>query len=84
MEVYDIELIPLIIGLISLIKKTTLPKRYIPIFSIFIGILFSFIFSSGNWQKDILVGVYLGLSAMGLYSGSKTILKSETEKKVNL
>lgn len=58
MEVYDIEVVPLIVGLISLIKKTTLPKRYIPIISIFIGILV-FILALTLTTKFFLIVLYI-------------------------
>ncbi|GKV65775.1 MULTISPECIES: hypothetical protein [Sporosarcina] len=76
MEVTDIVLIPVIIGLIELLKLYGLPKKLMPILSLALGIgggifyLFPY-----DWKSGILGGIIMGLSASGLYSGSKTIVK---------
>lgn len=76
MEITDIVLIPVIIGLIEVLKVYGLPKKLMPIFSLIFGIgggmLYLF---PQDWKSGILAGIIMGLSASGLYSGSKTIVR---------
>ena len=76
MEITDIVLIPVIIGLIELLKMYGLPKKLMPIFSLILGIAGGiFYLFPHDWRSGILGGIIMGLSASGLYSGSKTIVK---------
>lgn len=72
-EVYGVALIPLIMGLVELLKWFGLPKKLLPIVSIFLGLAAGIIYVSPQDIKGgILVGLMMGLSASGLYSGTKT------------
>lgn len=66
--------IPLVILLVSLLKKYGLKSIYAPLASIVLGIGFQFLLKE-TWDIAILQGLLVGLTSSGLYSGGKTILK---------
>lgn len=78
-EVYDIALIPLIIGLVEVFKRYGINKKALPVIALSFGVLAGIFYVYPNDLKGgILVGLMLGLSASGLYSGAKnTIEKGE-------
>ncbi len=74
---YGIALVPVIIGLSELLKRFGLPSRLIPIAAMIMGLFFSFFYlAPGEPKKAILLGVVLGLSAIGLFSGTKNTIMS--------
>lgn len=78
MEVYDVALIPLILGLVSMIKGFNIPKRYLPVISLFLGLLVGIFYVYPHDIKGgIISGLMLGLSASGLYSSTKNIVKGD-------
>lgn len=67
--------VPIIIAIVQVIKQTRyIEDRFIPIVSLFCGILFYAIFS-GIDTTSIYEGLIAGLTASGLYSGVKTTIK---------
>jgi len=71
-EVYDIAIVPLIVGLVELVKKLGLPSKFCPVVSVILGVIIGLVYISPNdIAQGVLVGVSLGLSAVGLYSGAK-------------
>ncbi len=71
-EVYDVVLIPLILGLVELFKKAGINKRFLPFIAVLLGIIIGVVYVVElDLKQGILVGVMLGLSASGLYSGTK-------------
>ena len=86
-EFYQFVVIPIIIGLIEVIKKVGLPNKYAPLVSVALGLFFGFVYLD-TYKEGLIVGLMVGLSATGLYSGSKNIrevngksLKGKTPKK---
>lgn len=78
MEVTDIVLIPVIVGLIELLKLYGLPKKLMPILSLALGIGGGiFYLFPHDWKSGVLGGIIMGLSASGLYSGGKTIVRKK-------
>lgn len=76
MEIYDVVLIPLIIGLIELLKYFSLPKKVLPIVSLALGVILGIVYVYPHDVKGgILVGLMMGLSASGMYSGGKTLVE---------
>lgn len=76
-EIYNVVLIPLIIGLVELLKGVGLPKRYLPVASLIFGIAVGvFYVYPDDLKGGILVGIMLGLSASGLYSGTKNTIEN--------
>lgn len=78
-EVYGVALIPLIIGLVELMKWFGLPKKVTPIASLILGLIAGIVYVNPEDLKGgVLVGLMIGLSASGLYSGTKnTFEKNE-------
>ncbi|BAB07230.1 BH3511 [Halalkalibacterium halodurans C-125] len=72
MEVYDVAVIPIITGLVGVFTQLGLRKKFAPIVSLVLGLLIGiFYVYPGDIKGGILVGLMLGLSATGLYSGVK-------------
>lgn len=64
--------IPVMIGLAKVAQLVMLPKKWTPIWNLVIGLAIAIIYvSPGNIKMAIMVGIMLGLSASGLYSGVK-------------
>lgn len=64
-------LIPVVIGVTEVVKRMGLAKKFVPLASLLLGVLGSWLLG-GEWTEIILAGVIVGLSASGLYSGTKT------------
>lgn len=76
LEAFGIVLVPLILGLVEVFKGLGLPKKFSPILSLVFGILAGiFYVHPDDLMAGVLVGIALGLSAVGLYSGSKNMIE---------
>lgn len=62
--------VPIVIGVVSVFKGVGLPSKWAPIISLVLGLGVSFLVG-GPLLTVILAGLIVGLSASGLYSGSK-------------
>ncbi|RDW14974.1 hypothetical protein [Oceanobacillus chungangensis] len=79
-EIYDVVLIPLIIGLVQLLRTVGLNKKYLPLASLIFGLAGGiFYMYPEDLKGGIIVGLMLGLSASGLYSGTKNTLEKSSE-----
>lgn len=79
-EVYNVALIPLIIGFVQLLKTLGLSKKYVPLASLLLGLAGGvFYLFPEDLKGGIIVGVMLGLSASGLYSGTKNTFEKDEE-----
>lgn len=69
--------IAVVAGVVEAIKQGfAINSRYAPVISIVLGLGTSFLFAEGLILGEVIVtGVIIGLSASGLYSGGKTVLK---------
>ncbi|MBS4209453.1 hypothetical protein [Bacillus sp. FJAT-50079] len=77
-EIYDVVLIPLIMGIVEMFKKAGVNKKYLPFIALAIGIIIGVVYVAAmDWKQGVLVGMMLGLSASGLYSGAKSTMKSD-------
>ena len=63
-------------GLIALIKQMEPPKRILPILALLAGVGVSFLYS-GISPQTTLDGIVLALTAMGLHSGTKTMISKD-------
>jgi len=61
-------LVPLVIGLVQVTKEAGFPHRFLPIATLFIAGGLGY-FIGVNW----IMGLVYGLTAMGLWSGTKTL-----------
>lgn len=76
MEIYDIAIIPLIIGVTELMKKLGLPDKFAALFSAVLGTVIGIVYiAPENLSEAILVGLAMGLAASGLYSGTKNTVQ---------
>lgn len=76
MEYAGIAIIPLLIGILEVFKKLGLKEKYVPVVSVVLGMgLGVSLFSSGDLKMGLTQGVFIGLSAVGLYSGTKNTLE---------
>ena len=70
--------VALIIGLAEIAKKVGLPKRWIPLLDLGLGIVSGVIVYgialNYGIVNGILVGIAVGLSACGLFSGIKNVV----------
>ncbi|MBM7717226.1 L-cystine uptake protein TcyP (sodium:dicarboxylate symporter family) [Bacillus thermophilus] len=77
-EVYDVVLIPLILGLVELFKRAGVSGKILPFISLALGIIVGVVYvAEFDLKQGILVGAMLGLSASGLYSGTKNTIESK-------
>jgi hypothetical protein len=66
----------LIIGITQIIKDFNVPKRFIPLVAIALGILLNFLSQLVGYesQEIILYGIMAGLMSMGLWDTGKITL----------
>lgn len=77
-----IALIPIITMLVDILKKAGLPKKFAPLASLVLGIIFGMAFeNTGDIKNSIIIGLIMGTSASGLYSGGKEVYKATQEVK---
>ncbi|MFH1778019.1 MAG: hypothetical protein ABH952_10735 [Candidatus Omnitrophota bacterium] len=74
-EMAGIIISTVIIGLVNAVKQTGISPRTLPFFAIVFGVLISVIgFDFNDIKKEIVIGIWLGLGAVGLHSGLKNTL----------
>lgn len=79
-EIYDVVLIPLIMGIVELFKKAGVSRKILPFIALVIGIVVGVVYVTDfDWKQGVLVGAMLGLSSSGLYSSSKNTLEKSDE-----
>ncbi|MBS3943469.1 MAG: hypothetical protein KGZ32_04365 [Dethiobacter sp.] len=72
LTVYGVALVPVLVGLNELLKRSGVPSRFIPVTSMVMSYFFAFYYlAPGDFKKALLFGTVLGLSAIGLFSGAK-------------
>lgn len=77
LTIYGVSLVPVIIALSELLKRAGMPNRLIPVVALTLGMFFSFFYlAPGEPKKAILFGTVLGLSSIGLFSGTKNTIMS--------
>lgn len=69
--------IAIVTGIVEAIKRAfAVNSRYAPLISLVLGLGIAFLFSAGLALGEVIVsGLVIGLSASGLYSGGKAVLK---------
>lgn len=80
MEIYDVALIPLIVGVVQLCKIVGLPVKFAAVVSVLLGIAVGmFYLAPDDLAKGLLLGASLGLAASGLYSTTKNTIEGVTK-----
>ncbi|MBP3038436.1 hypothetical protein J9303_02815 [Bacillaceae bacterium Marseille-Q3522] len=77
LDIHHVAIIPLITGLVELSKKYGLPVKWAPIVSVLLGLVIGIVYIEGPLKNSVLIGLMLGLSATGLYSGSKNFVEKK-------
>lgn len=74
---YDVIAIPVINGLVEMAKLAGLQKRFCPILAVLLGVVMGVYISAPHepLPMAVLRGVIIGLSAVGLYSGGRNVLR---------
>ena len=67
-------LVPVVLALTQIIKKLGVPSKWAPVVSIALGLVVVWLTNGQN--PAILAGLLVGLSASGLWSGSKSVAVS--------
>ncbi|MFC4077816.1 hypothetical protein [Salinithrix halophila] len=81
-QIFGVALVPLIVGLVELTKLWGLSSKWAAVLSVALGWGAGiFLVSPGDWVQGTVIGLAMGLSAAGLYSGSKSVLKGVTERR---
>lgn len=74
--IYGFTLVPVILAMVELLKRVGIPKKLSPVVSLLLGILSGFYYlAPGDPKKAIFLGLVIGLSAIGLFSGTKNTLQ---------
>jgi hypothetical protein len=76
---YGIAVIPAIVGLVQVVKDLGMPYNYAPLCAVLFGLAAGFAqFYAGElpWISAAVTGIALGLSAVGLYSGARTVAQN--------
>lgn len=65
----------ILIGLVQIAKLIGLSKRFLPLLAVLLGVGLAFlVVGAGIYANVIILGLTLGLSACGLYSGIKSTI----------
>ena len=59
MEVYDVLIVPFIVGIVELVKKLGLPSKFCPVVSVILGVIIGLVYISPD---DVAKGVLVGAS----------------------
>ena len=76
MEITITAVVAVIIGLESILKNFGLKSKWIPVANLAFGVLGAFLYASMNSMplaEIIFMGIIMGLTASGLYSGVKNV-----------
>jgi mannose/fructose/N-acetylgalactosamine-specific phosphotransferase system component IIC len=74
-QIYGLALIPLLVAVIAMLTTLGLPKRFAPVISVVLGVVVGIIYlAPGDIKQGVLIGIALGLSSVGLYSGTKNTI----------
>lgn len=64
--------VPLVLALVQLMKQVGLPSMYAPILSVITGVALVGLVN-GAGVESVMTGLVVGLSASGLWSGTKAL-----------
>lgn len=75
----SIALIPCIIGLGTLFLQVGFPKKFVPLVNLALGIAAGIVLLyPADIRSGAVVGIFIGLSSSGLYSGVKNVAQGIT------
>ena len=76
--------IALIVGIAEIVKRAGCPTKYIPIVDLILGIISGIcvygVMLGHTVPEGVLVGIAMGLSACGLFSGVKNVIETKEDE----
>lgn len=82
-KAFDVALVGIIVAMVEVVKRVGLPDRFAPLVALVLGILLGIIYIPGDIAQGVIVGMAMGLTAVGLYSGTKNVVKGGGEDDSN-
>lgn len=80
-EYLTLVLVPILIGILEVIKKAEIfNSKFIPVASLILGVILGIVFTGFNVKDGIIAGLFIGLSAVGLYSGTTNVIEGIKNK----
>lgn len=77
---YDVALVPVIVALVSLFRGFGVPPRWLPAVALAIGLIAGFVYiAPDDPRKAVLVGIVMGLAAIGAWSGVKNTVEKRDD-----
>lgn len=73
METTDAIYVPIILGVTEVFKMAGIDAKYAPVIAVALGVVIAY-FTGGREWSGALTGIVWGLSASGLYSGTKSVI----------
>ncbi len=72
--------IPVVNGLVEVAKRVGLPNRFAPVLAILFGLLAALMLQNLEQPVAMIIieGLLIGLSAVGLYSGTRNVLRKKS------
>lgn len=77
-ELYGVGAVALILALVEIVKKIGLPTRFAPVVALIIGVTLGII-AYGFTAQGVILGLAAGASAVGVYSGTKNVVKKDDD-----
>lgn len=74
MQITNIIIISILTGINEIEKQFIVDKKYIPLFSLVMGIIITLLTYGVN-TNNVIIGIINGLSSCGLYSGVKNTME---------
>lgn len=73
---YDIALVPVIMAVVEVVGRLGAPRRILPAVALVLGLVGGFVYiAPGDTAQAVLIGLVMGLSAIGAYSGVKNTVE---------
>jgi hypothetical protein len=77
-EAWGVLLTPLIVGLVEVAKRAGLPPRFAPLLALALGMgVVGAVAVRPEASRVLVWGIALGLSACGLYSGGRALVRGD-------
>lgn len=80
LEYAGIPAVALIMGISEVLKKQGFNPKFLPVVNVGLGLLAGIALNLDDVTKGIFIGLAVGLSAIGLYSGPKNVSEGMRHK----
>lgn len=67
-------LIPVLMGMLQIMKTVGFPVKYIPLLALLFGLVCGLILQPTDYISAIITGATIGFSAVGIHSGIKNTM----------